>query len=88
MSTARPRLFDSVRPAAPPAAVPAAPPVGRQTWPRNATRLGKRTITFYVSPEGLKQMQKFAIDRDLTLQAIMVEAVDYFCKAHSLPRIS
>lgn len=59
------------------------PPIAQ----RPKSRIGKKTVAGHFAPETAWQLKKLALDRGMTVQAILEEAVaDLFDKYH-LPRI-
>jgi hypothetical protein len=50
------------------------------------SRVGMRAVTTRLSPEALKQLKMDAVERSMSLEGIMREAVnDYFEKRHKPP---
>src|SRR3954463_15524874 len=67
--------------APPPPAQPSAPPglpsaSEQAAAKRQASRIGKRAVTFYVSPDAFRQLGVFAAQSDRTVQDLMQEALD------------
>ena len=66
-----PRPFTARRPPPEATTSPAAAPAGRP-----ASRRGKKGVLIYVDLETAKALKRLAIDRDTTLQALGVQALE------------
>ncbi len=69
-----------------PAAVPS-PPVAADK-PRQQSRIGKRAVTFYVSPEAFRQLRVMSAVTDKSIQVLMEEALDWQFQQHDMHRIA
>jgi len=56
--------------------------------PQQASRLGKRAVTFYVSPDAFRQLGVLSAQSDRTVQSLMQEALDFLFQHHGLHRIA
>jgi hypothetical protein len=65
---------------------PAAEPRGRGAAYRSPSRVGKRAAVAWLEPEAVKQLNLVAIQRDIHVQDILVEAVNDWFARHGLPR--
>jgi hypothetical protein len=67
---------------------PSAPqePKGRAGAYRSPSRIGKRAAVAWLEPEAVKQLNVVAIQRDIHVQDILVEAVNDWFARHGLPR--
>lgn len=48
----------------------------REGNPRQANRIGKKTVIFYEVPEAVRELKRLAVDQDRTMQHMMQEALD------------
>ena len=48
----------------------------RGSSPRQANRIGKKTVIFYELPEAVRELKRLAVDQDRTMQDMMQEALD------------
>ena len=55
---------------------------------RQRSRVGKRAITFYVSPEAFRQVGILSVQTDRTVQDLMQEALDQLFQQHGLHRLA
>src|SRR3712207_252455 len=55
---------------------------------QQASRTGKRAVTFYVSPDAFRQLRVLAAQTDKTIQQIMLEALDWQFQQHDMHRIA
>ena len=62
------------------------PPASRN--PRQASRVGKASVTGYFAPEVRKQLRRLAADRDTTIQALLGEALNDLFAKHGLPELA
>ena len=70
-------------------ALAAAPPQAVETGkPRQQSRIGKRAVTFYVSPEAFRQLRVLSAQTDKSIQLLMVEALDWQFQQHDMHRIA
>jgi hypothetical protein len=70
-----------------PTPVPTPPePKGRAGAYRSPSRVGKRAAVAWLEPEAVKQLNMVAIQRDIHVQDILVEAVNDWFARHGLPR--
>jgi hypothetical protein len=69
-------------------APPSAPaePKSRAATYRSPSRVGKRAAVAWLEPEAVKQLNMVAIQRDIHVQDILVEAVNDWFARHGLPR--
>ena len=82
-----PKPVGSPEPDAPaPAAVPS--PVVAVDKPRQQSRIGKRAVTFYVSPEAFRQLRVMSAVTDKSIQTLMEEALDWQFQQHDMHRIA
>jgi hypothetical protein len=44
--------------------------------PKQANRIGKKTVIFYELPEAVRELKRLAVDQDRTIQDMMQEALD------------
>ncbi len=63
----------------------APPPQEKQ---RQQSRIGKRAVTFYVSPEAFRQLRVMSAITDKSIQIIMEEALDWQFQQHDMHRIA
>ena len=54
---------------------------------RQASRIGKASVTGYFSPAVRRQLRKLAADSDTTIQALLGEALNDLFAKHGLPEI-
>lgn len=73
---------DPAGPADPGDAPPAPSPHTRQ-----ASRVGKASVTGYFPPEVRKQLRRLAADRDTTIQSLLGEALNDLFAKHGLPEL-
>ena len=55
---------------------------------RAPSRVGKRAVTFYMSPEAFRQLAVLAATTDRSVQDLMAEATDLLFQQHGLARIA
>ena len=55
---------------------------------RQASRVGKASVTGYFAPEVRKQLRRLAADRDTTIQALLGEALNDLFAKHGLPELA
>ena len=55
---------------------PPKPAVVSDTAPKQASRIGKKTVIFYDDPKAVKAIKQLGLDDDRTIQDLMHEAVD------------
>jgi hypothetical protein len=78
-------------PAAPIAPAPAptsAAPVSATTAQRHSTRVGKRGVQMWLSPEAYRQLRLIAAREDLQIQDCLTEALDMFFQSRGEHRIA
>lgn len=88
---ARKRIsFDEpAAPAPEPAPAPAVPaPAKPEAAPRHATRVGKRGVQMWLSPEAYRQLRLIAAREDLQIQDCLTEALDMFFQSRGEHRIA
>jgi hypothetical protein len=56
--------------------------------PQQQSRIGKRAITFYVSPDAFRQLRVLSAQTDRTIQELMQEALDWQFQQHDMHRIA
>ena len=61
-------------------------PLARARAYRSPSRVGKRAAVAWLEPEAVKQLNLVAIQRDIHVQDILVEAVNDWFARHGLPR--
>ena len=66
---------------------PDKPATPRSHNPRQASRVGKASVTGYFAPEVRRQLRRLAVDRDTTIQALLGEALNDLFAKHGLPEI-
>ena len=71
-----------------PMADPSVQPTPQKVKPRQQSRIGKRAVTFYVSPEAFRQLGVLSAQTDKTIQKIMEEALDWVFQQHDMHRIA
>ena len=54
---------------------------------RQASRVGKASVTGYFAPTVRRQLRKLAADSDTTIQALLGEALNDLFAKHGLPEI-
>lgn len=54
---------------------------------RQASRIGKASVTGYFAPTVRRQLRKLAADSDTTIQALLGEALNDLFAKHGLPEI-
>ena len=67
------------------------PPPSAATKPRGlrqASRVGKASVTGYFRPEVRRQLRRLAADSDATIQALLAEALNDLFAKHGLPEIA
>ena len=69
------------------AAVPQ-PSAPQEAKPRQQSRVGKRAVTFYVSPVAFRQLGVLSAQTDRTIQELMQEALDWQFQQHDMHRIA
>lgn len=73
----------------PPSHVAEAPTREAVSRPARApSRVGKRAVTFYVSPEAFRQLAVLAATTDRSVQDLMAEATDLLFQQHGLAWIA
>ncbi len=77
---AQPRLITE----APSAAQPAKPTAA----PRAASRVGKRSVMYWLDPDAFRSLQLLAVDEDRTIQSLMEEAYDLLMRHHGRARVT
>ena len=55
---------------------------------RQQSRIGKRAVTFYVSPEAFRQLGVMSAQTDRSIQDLMQEALDWQFQQHDMHRIA
>ena len=63
-------------------------PGASQTKLQQQSRIGKRAITFYVSPDAFRQLRVLSAQTDRTIQELMQEALDWQFQQHDMHRIA
>src|SRR3712207_3922303 len=53
-----------------------------------ASRVGKRAVTFYVSPDAFRQLRILSAQTDQTIQELMQEALDWQFQQHNMHRLA
>ena len=76
------------RPVGDPAGSPEATTEVKRKTERPPSRKGKKAVAAFVSREVWKQLRSIAVDRDTTLQACLVEALNDFFEKYHRPRIA
>ncbi len=56
--------------------------------PRQASRIGKRAVTFYVGNDAFRQLGVLSAQTDRTVQDLMQEALDWQFQQHDMHRIA
>jgi hypothetical protein len=74
------------KPVPPPPAAPL--PDEPPTAARHATRVGKRGVQLWLSPEAYRQLRLIAAREDLQMQDCLAEAVDMFFQSRGEHRIA
>ncbi len=69
-----------------PAAVPS--PAVETDKHRQQSRIGKRAVTFYLSPEAFRQLRVLSATTDKSIQLLMTEALDWQFQQHDMHRIA
>ncbi len=69
-----------------PAAVPS--PAVETDKHRQPSRIGKRAVTFYLSPEAYRQLRVLSATTDKSIQLLMTEALDWQFQQHDMHRIA
>lgn len=65
---------------------PVVPKIHKQILPIPPSRLGKKAVTGFFDPAVSKQFKRLALDKDLTVQALLAEAInDVFIKYKQNP---
>src|SRR4051794_33990478 len=69
---------------------PTQPPQGTTGTEKSqqASRIGKRAVTFYVSPDAFRQLGVLSAQSDRTVQSLMQEALDFLFQHHGVYRIA
>ena len=80
-------LDQAARPDPPAPEDPPATTPGRSRQARQASRVGKASVTGYFAPAVRKQLRRLAADRDTTIQALLGEALNDLFAKHGLPEI-
>ncbi len=62
-------------------------PVPIQAGVRSASPRERTNITYYLSPATHRRLKRFGLDNDMTLQAIIDEALDEYFEGRGLPRL-
>lgn len=53
---------------------------------RAASRVGKRSVMYWLDPEAFRSLQLLAVDEDRTIQSLMEEAYDLLMRHHGRAR--
>ena len=64
-------------------AKPVVPRVGQ-----SLSRIGKKSVTFYLKPDAVKQLRTISVDEETTLQALMIEAANMLFKSRGKAQIA
>src|SRR3954468_8066478 len=59
-----------------------------QVKPQQQSRIGKRAVTFYVSPDAFRQLRVLSAQTDRTIQELMQESLDWQFQQHDMHRIA
>jgi hypothetical protein len=87
----RPSLAETMRQAvtptapegeAPPEKAPDSDHATRASGYYAATRAGKKKVTAALSPQAHKQLRQLGLDRDMTVEALLAEAINDLFKKH------
>src|SRR5215211_5818011 len=65
-----------------------AKPGASEITSRQASRVGKRAVTFYVSPDAFRQLGVLSAQTDKSIQLIMTGALDWVFREHGQHRIA
>jgi hypothetical protein len=93
----RPSLAETMRQAVTPTALEGegtpeeVPDPGRATHAAGyyaATRAGKKKVTASLSPQAHKQLRQLGLDRDMTVEALLAEAINDLFKKHGCDAIA
>lgn len=90
----KPISFDDPTPPPAPAVAPqpapvvAATPAPAAAAARHSTRVGKRGVQLWLSPEAYRQLRLIAAREDLQMQDCLAEAVDMFFQSRGEHRIA
>lgn len=93
----RPSLAETMRQAvtptalegeAPPEKVPDSGHAPRTGGYYAATRAGKKKVTASLSPQAHKQLRQLGLDRDMTVEALLAEAINDLFKKHGYDTIA
>lgn len=57
-------------------------------YPVTPSRIGKRQISGYFTPDATKQLHLIAIERDTTIQALLEEALNDLCRKYGKSAIA
>ena len=85
------KALKEVFPGPPEPTTPAArtgPVATQQPAPRPPSRQGRTAINVYVSPEAHRQLRILALDKKLSGQRLIVEALNLLFAKHKLPQIA
>jgi len=52
------------------------------------SRIGKKGVTFYLQPTAIKQLRSIAVDEEVSLQALMIEATNMLFKSRKKAEIA
>lgn len=61
-------------------------PVRAAGSPRAASRIGKRSVMYWLEPDAFRSLQLLAVDEDRTIQSLMEEAYDLLMRHHGRAR--
>lgn len=53
---------------------------------RAASRVGKRSVMYWLDPDAFRSLQLLAVDEDRTIQSLMEEAYDLLMRHHGRAR--
>jgi hypothetical protein len=67
---------------------PAAAPEIKQAAPRQASRQGKKIVTYYLEPEPFVQLKVLSAKTGKTVQELNVEALNLLFEKHQVSRIA
>ena len=73
---ARLKADEAPAPATVTAPVAAAAPPVVNTFQKQASRIGRKTVIFYDLPDAVRELKRVGVDNDRTIQDLMHEAVD------------
>ena len=82
-------LAEALRPAPqPPAAGPEATEANEPSRSRPPSRRGRRAITIYTSAEAHRQLRLLAVEEDMPIQQLAIEALNDLFERYGKPRIA